>query len=135
MELPTVRKILSKFIEDHHDQFIGYKVSAYPLLANLYKILTEDFNPVSITYFERDKKFIDMEMNAFKALWGDDAPEIEISFASGKAFKKFIDAVDKDSYHDFCKETPECVQRFWTEIKSSYDKQTYYDFVRLPYIP
>lgn len=135
LELPTVRKILSKFIEDHHDLFIGYKVSLYPLLTNIYKILTKEFNPSSITYFEHNKKFADMEVNTLRSLWGDELPAVEVTFASSKGFKKFIDAVDKDSYHDFCKETPECVQRFWTEIKSAYDKQNYYDFVRLPYIP
>jgi len=133
LELSTVKKILSKFIEDHHDLFIGYKVSSHPLITNVYKVLSQDFNPRCISYFEREKKFVELEQDSMRAMFGDEVPDVDITYASSKAFKKFIDSVDKDSYHDFCKEVPECVQRFWTEIKSAYDKQTYYDFVRLPY--
>jgi len=133
LELPTIRKILSKFIEDYHDLFIGYKISTHPLISNIYKVLSQDFNPCTITYFERDKKFVELEQNAMRAMFGDDVPDIDITYASSKSFKKFIQAVEKDSYHEFCKEVPECVQRFWTEIKSAYDKHVYYDFIRLPY--
>jgi hypothetical protein len=133
LELSTVKKILSKFIEDHHDLFIGYKVLSHPLVSNVYKVLSQDFNPCSITYFERDKNFVKLEQASMRAMFGDDVPEVDITYGPSKSFKKFIEAVEKDSYHEFCKEAPECVQRFWTEIKTAYDKQTYYDFVRLPY--
>jgi hypothetical protein len=133
LELSTVRKILSKFVEDHNDMIIGYRISYHPLISSIYKSLTQEFNPATITFFDYDKDFIKLQQDNMNAIYGEESPEININFSSAKPFKRFIDAVDKDSYHDFCKETPECVQRFWTEIKTAYDKQAYYDFVRLPY--
>ena len=133
LEISTVRKILSRFIEDNQELFIGYKIAMHPMLLHIYKILTQEFNPVCISYFNRDKELLKKEKESINAMFADEAPDVDILHPSSNSFGKVLKAIEKDAYHEFCKEVPECIQRFWTEIKSAYDKHTYYEFILLPY--
>ena len=120
----TVKKFASKFVEDHNDIFIGYRVLELPFLSHMFKILGEPFNIKMLSCFEN---YADMKMcqDELKASCGEGCPPLKIVSPTNASKKKFYDSLEKESYKDFQSCTPSAVHLYWTELKSSFDKYTY----------
>ena len=120
----TIEKYTKKYVEDHNDIFIGYRVLKAPLLTEIYKILGEPFTIDTLSCFDN---YVDMQMCAadIKASYAEGCPKIKIVSPTNAAKKKFYDSLEKESFRDFQGCTPSAVHLYWSEIKSGFDKYTY----------
>lgn len=126
ISMASVIKILEALVADHSDLFIGYKILKHPFLSYIYKKLGKEFTTESITYMVGDKDYHNLEKKAIKAALLEKAPNIELLFYKSSRHKNYLKSLEKESYHDFVDCTPKCIQPFWPEIKSAFDRHTYH---------
>jgi hypothetical protein len=126
LEESIIRKILSKFIEDHNDLFVGYRFLEKPLVSEMYKVLGNDFKPITIslpnTY---DKNMVKLEINHKKALTFEKKPIARIEYYK-HINNDMLKDIENESINNFRKNTPACMHGFWTDVKAAFDKHTYH---------
>lgn len=116
-------KILNAAVEDYPDLFIGYKIINRPILKRILDTLRPDYEP-AIICTEESADDMSFEKDGMSVL-SITPPDLIIEKMKSKVKGMMEDIMSKDSYKDFVIHTPKCIQPYWTELKSSFDKFYY----------
>jgi hypothetical protein len=128
IEEVNTKKILHAIVNDHHELFIGYKVVDRPFFKSIIDSLAPEYVPVTI-FSEGYINDLRLEQDGLKAIYTSPSGLIDkITVEPLRISNKNImqSSLEKDSFSDFKKTTPECMHPYWTEIKGSFDKYYYH---------
>ena len=124
----NTKKILHAIVEDYSDFFIGYKVVDRPFFKRIIDSLAPKYIPVTI-FSEGYVNDLRLEQDGLKAIYTTPGGLIDkIAIEPLRLANKSImqSSLEKDSFNDFKKTTPDCMHPYWTEIKGSFDKYYYH---------
>lgn len=118
-------RILNSLVNDHEDLFIGYKIVDRPFFRKLLDSLRPDYEPITI-YTEQGYNDLKNEQEGLSTIYSPgltrniDVQKLRVSRRS-----HLKDCLEKDSYKDFQRLTPDCLHPYWNQIKASFDKFYY----------
>ena len=118
----NTERILSNLVESMPDIFAGYATADRPFLKKLIDSLRPKYEPVTI-YTEEGLENLRKEKEGLDLIYssGNNA-DIKIEPLKNKSSLALQDSLEKDSYKDYQKVTPEFMHPYWQQIKSSFDK-------------
>lgn len=124
----NTKKILHSIVEDFSDFFIGYKVVDRPFFKRIIDSLAPKYIPVTI-FTEGYVNDLRLEQDGLKAIYTNPSGLVDnITIEPLRLANKSImqSSLEKNSFNDFKKTTPDCMHPYWSEIKGSFDKYYYH---------
>jgi hypothetical protein len=126
-EESSVQKILNKFVLDNQDLFIAGSTIDRASVPYLLKVVRPDYEPITIK-IDGSVETMKKELEGLSAIYTK--PEglmnsIQVTPIKDLLRGPYVNSLENNSFKDFCKLTPACVQPFWQEIKNSFDRHTY----------
>jgi len=121
----NTNRILNALTENHSDLFIGYKIVDRPFFRKLLDSLRPEYEPVIIST-EQGHNDLQKEQEGLSTIYSrGNTMSIKIDKLRTVHRNKMNDSLEKDSFKDFQKLTPECMHPYWAQIKASFDKYLY----------
>jgi hypothetical protein len=125
MSTPDVEKIVSRFINNRNDIFLGYYILDVPLIQRILQDC-DYFIPEHIYCSSEHYDLFQMETQNFKALWGEKGYQWKLEKLSKKLYKETLEIIEiGNSEIEFQKSTPEEMHPFWYVVKSRFDSVFY----------
>jgi hypothetical protein len=122
----NTNRILNTLTEGHPELFIGYKVVDRPFFRKLLDSLRPEYEPVIIST-EQGHSDLSKEQEGLSTIYSrGNTMSIKIDKLRTVHRNKLNDTLEKDSFKDFQKLTPECMHPYWSQIKASFDKYYYH---------
>jgi hypothetical protein len=121
----NTNRILNSLTDKHHELFIGYKIVDRPFFRKLLDSLRPEYEPVIIST-EQGYDDLRKEQEGLASVYSQgNTMSIKIDKLRTVHRSKLDSSIEKDSYKDFQKLTPECMHPYWSQIKASFDKYYY----------
>ena len=121
----NTERILNSILNDHADLFIGYKIVDRPFFRKLLDSLRPEYEPVTI-YTEQGYEDLKNEQDGLSTIYSPGITRsVDVQKLRVNRRTQLQDSLEKDSYKDFQKITPDCMHPYWKQMKAAFDKYYY----------
>ena len=121
----NVEKIIAPFIINHEDLFVGYKMIDKYSLGQILNAVRPKYEPL-VLHVDHTSDSLQKEADGIHMINPAGDKPIKIVTIKDLQRNDVKASLENDTYKQFCALTPQVVWPFWNEIKSAFDKYTYY---------
>jgi hypothetical protein len=125
----NIEKILAKLVDSMPNIFCDYKMIDNLSYHEVLRKLRPKYEPCTVTV-DYDDSYIKKEIEGLSAIYSYPVgllKSVKVGQHRDPNKKIVATSLEKDSYKEFCSNTPECLHPYWKDIKNSFDKYTYKD--------
>jgi hypothetical protein len=121
----NVEKIIAPFVINHEDLFVGYKMIDKYSYGQIINVIRPKYEPLTVNV-DHTTDSLQKEADGLHIINRVEDKPVKINAIKDLNRKGLTDSLEKDTYKQFCALTPPVVWPFWNEIKTAFDKHTYY---------
>ena len=121
----NVEKIIAPFVINHEDLFVGYKMIDKYSYGQIINVIRPKYEPLTVNV-DHTTDSLQKEADGLHIINRVEDKPVKINAIKDLQRKTLTDSLENDTYKQFCALTPAVLWPFWNEIKTAFDKYTYY---------